>query len=635
MLVGGSAGRGAIRGGRPGRRRRRDPFARRATAALVVYLLAFVAVGYRLVTVQVVHAAHYAELGEQQRLRTVELPPRRGRIYDREGDVLATSVDAATVYADPRAFRERTGADGLIVPPAGDAAEVAATVAPLLGTTPGAVEAELRAEGHFRYLARQVDHALGQRIAELQLPGIGVLTEPTRVYPAGPLAGQVVGFTGIDGDGLSGLELQYDQLLAGEPGRLALERAPGGLTIASGTRELRPARSGTDLVLTIDREIQHVAERAAAAAVERFDAVGASVVVLEVGSGEVLAMASAPGFDPNRLQESDDGTRRNRAVTDMFEPGSVQKAVTAAAAVEEGIVGPDTVLSVPDRLPWGRKVFSDAHRHPIEDLTLRQIVERSSNIGTILVADQLGPDRLSRYLDAFGYGQPLGIGFPGEVGGGLLPREQWSATSLPTIAIGQGVAVTLLQAAHVYATLADDGVATQPRLLRGVVGDDGRLDPAPQPARHRVISADTARQVRAMLEDVVSGEHGTGGRAAVPGYDVAGKTGTARKPLTGARGYSGEYIASFVGFAPVDDPRMVVAVMVDEPQPIYGGVVAAPTFAEVMRFALAHRRIPPTDPAEADARAAPPPAPDPAGATPTPAATFRGVTDPPVAIPPP
>lgn len=574
--------------------RPREVSTRRVAAMLVVYLLVFVDVGYRLVTVQVVRASEYAAIGQQQRARTIELPARRGRIYDRDGDVLATSVDAATVYADPRAYR--AGVSGA---PAADSREVAGTLASVLGLNPASIEARLRKDTHFVYIARQVDRTLGERIRTLRLPGVGVLTEPARVHPAGPLAAQVLGFTGIDGDGLAGLELHYDRLLAGKPGMLALERAPGGLSIASADRELVPSTPGTDIVTTLDREIQHFAERAATAALERTGAKGASVVVLEVGTGEVAAMANAPGFDPKHVETSDAAQRRNRAVTDMFEPGSVQKAVTAAAALEEGVVAPDTVYTVPSTIRIGSKTFSEAHRHPTKPMTLREIIEQSSNVGTIQLALEVGEERLARYLTAFGYGHTLDLGFPGESAGSFPELEDWSATRLPTIAIGQGVAVTLLQAANVYATLANDGVAVQPRLVHGTVGEDGRLMPAPPPATHRVVSAETARQLREMLARVVSGERGTGKRAAVPGYAVGGKTGTARKPLEGARGYSREYVASFVGIAPIEAPRFVVAVMLDEPTPIYGGLVAAPVFSEVMSFALTHRRVPPTDPGSA------------------------------------
>ncbi|MCA1713485.1 MAG: penicillin-binding protein 2, partial [Actinobacteria bacterium] len=530
---------------------------------------------------------------------------------------------AATVFADPSVLRPRERDDGLVIPAAATPGEVARELAPLLAASEADLTAKLQRDTRFVYLARQVPWELGEAISELELPGIGVLTEPQRVYPGGPLAGQVLGFTGIDGNGLGGLEVQYESMLAGEPGTLALERAPGGLDIASGSRELRPPRPGTDLVLTLDREIQHVAERAAAQVMQSSDALGASVLVLDVDTGDVLAMASTPGFDPNDVQASDGEQRRNRPATDMFEPGSVQKAVTVAAALEEGVVTPDSTFMVPDHLPVGGHMFNDAHEHPTEEMTVGQIIEQSSNIGTIMIGQLLGPERLASYLEAFGYGTPMGVGFPGESGGAYLPVDQWSGTSLPTISMGHGVALTLLQAASIYATIANDGVAVQPRLVRGMVGDDGRLEPVAPAATHRIIDADTAETIRELLIRVVTGEHGTAERAAIPGYTVAGKTGTAKKPLEDARGYSGEYMASFVGFAPVEDPQLVVAVLVDEPTPIYGGVVAAPVFAEVMRFALGHQRVSPSDPAAAataGAAQAPPP-PDPTVVPAAPAAS--------------
>lgn len=569
--------------------------ARRSIALLAIYLLAFGALGYRLVHVQVVHAQDYARLGELQRNRTIELLPKRGRIYDRNGDVLATNIDAATIYADPRAYRGEQRADGLIVPPAADAAAVAAALAPVIGKDQAYLEERLRRDAHFVYLARLLPWEAGEEIREMNLPGIGVITEPRRVYPAKELASQIVGFTGVDGDGLSGLEVSYERILAGEPGTLALEQAPGGLTIATGHREIVPPQDGTDLVLTIDREIQHVAQRAAAAAVDEHNAKGAGVAVMDVATGEVLAMASVPTYDPNEPSSSDPERTRLRPVTDMFEPGSIQKAVTAAAAVEEGIAGPNTAFHVGEGLRVGGKTFTDSHKRTPGPMSLAQIVEESSNIGTILLAQQLGSDRLHHYLGEFGYGSPLAVGFPGESAGSVLPLENWSATSLPTISIGYGVAVTLLQAAGIYATLANDGVAVQPRIVRGTVGSDGRLAPAAPGESREVVSEATAETVREMLTAVVDGERGTGQLAAVAGYSVGGKTGTARKPLEGARGYSGEYIASFVGFAPAHEPRLVVAVMVDEPRPIYGGLVAAPVFSEVMGFALGHRRIPPDE----------------------------------------
>lgn len=545
----------------------------------------------RLVQVQVVDADAYAERGEAQRARSITLPARRGRILDRDGDILAMSVDSATVYADPRAFLPVLDEQGRDHAP--DPAEVARQLAPVLGIDADTLRDRMTRDAHFVYLARQLDVEVGERIAAMQLPGIGILTEPRRTYPTGGVASQVVGLTDIDGNGLLGLERHDDLRLGGRPGQLVVEHAPGGLAIP-GLREVVPPAPGSDLVLTLDREIQHVASRTAADVVEQFDAVGASIVVLEVGSGDVLAMASAPTFDPGDRGGVDPATFRNRSVTDVYEPGSVQKAITAAAALEEGIVTPDSTLLVDDRLEVGSKVFSDSHDHPVEEMSFTDIIEQSSNVGTIMVAQELGEERLDSYLAAFGFGSRLGVGFPGESAGLVLDVEDWWSTSLPTISIGQGIAVTLLQSANSYATLANDGVAVPPRLVRGTVGEDGRLTPAAPSDGERVVSSVTAEQMQYILGRVVNGEHGTGKAAAVPGYEVAGKTGTARKPRTDGRGYSGKYVASFVGFAPVDDPQIVVAVMVDEPYPIWGGVVAAPAFSEVMQFALLHRKIAPT-----------------------------------------
>jgi cell division protein FtsI (penicillin-binding protein 3) len=562
---------------------------------LAVYLLGIALLGVRLAQVQVVDADRYADRSVAQRIRTVELPATRGRIYDRDGDVLATSVDSATLYADPRAYRTRVLPDGRTVAPEVTPAEAARRLSPLLGVDAGVLRERLSSDAHFVYLARQRDWSVGEQVLELDLPGVHRLTEPRRQYPAGSLASQVLGFTGIDGDGLEGLELAHEELLSGTAGRLAVEQAPSGLTIASGLRELTPAEPGTDLVLTVDREIQAVAEQAARDAMERHNAAGASVVVLDVRSGDVLAMASQPGFDPEDRDGADLASRRNRAVTDVFEPGSTQKAVTVAAAIEEGVVSPTTTFTVDDRIRIGPKTFSDSHDHPARTMTVSEIVESSSNVGTMLIADQLGEQRLYDWLQRFGYTEPTGVGFPGEVGG-LLPHvDDWWVTSMPTIAIGQGVAVSLLRSATSYATLANDGEAVRPRVVRGTVGADGDLVPSPIESDGQVISPETARSMRHILRGVVDGDGGTGRGAAVPGYDVAGKTGTAKKPRTDGRGYADSYVASFVGMAPVDDPELVVAVMVDEPTDgYYGGVAAAPVFSEVMEFALRARHVPPT-----------------------------------------
>lgn len=574
-------------------KRRTDQAVVRLRFAFIVGLAVVLLAAVKLVDIQVINAEAYAETSIRQRVRTVELPATRGRIYDRDGEVLATSVDAATIYADPRAFRASTTASGIALPPAADAGAVAQNLSELLGIEANELEERLSRDAHFVYLARQLPFETGEAVRALRIPGIGVLTEPKRVYPGGTLAAQVLGFTGIDGEGLQGLEQRFDSVLVGEPGTLVMERALGGLEIPSGTRELVPATVGTDVVLTIDRQIQHAAEVAANEAMERHNAAGASVVVLEVASGDVLAMASTPGFDANSRHLYDANHFRNRAATDMFEPGSAQKVFTLAAAIEEGLVSATSVMDTPRAVTIHNKRFGEIYRREDQQFTLTEILASSSNVGTILVAQELGADRLDQYLREFGFGVSSNSGFPGEASGMLLSRNAWSGTSLPTIAIGQGIGVTLLQLASGYATIANDGLAVEPKIVRGTVGGDGRLAPVSQGQTRRVISPSTSRQMRNMLEEAVAGELATGRNALIDGYRVGGKTGTARKPAQNARGYSSEYVATFVGMAPIDNPRFVVAVMVDEPKPAYyGGAVAAPVFRDVMETALISRRVP-------------------------------------------
>jgi cell division protein FtsI (penicillin-binding protein 3) len=567
---------------------------RRIRVTFGVFLIVFGLTVGQLVDIQILRAEEHAERGVRQRERSIELPASRGRIYDREGDVLATSVTSATIYADPRSFIPQVRPDGITVPAAGDPNRVARTLAPLLELEVDWIEQRLRRDAHFVYLARKVDLGVGEEIMALRLPGIGIVREPKRVYPGGSLAAQVIGFTGIDGDALQGLEARYDDLLRGVPGTLRFERALGGLSIASGLREVAPAVPGRDLVLTLDRDIQFAAERVAREVIERHGAAAATIVVLEVGTGEILGMASAPTFDPAALRSEEQSFWRNRAVTDLFEPGSVQKTLSVAAALESGAIDIATTFDVPDRLLLAGKTFSDVSKHGVERWTATDILARSSNVGTIMIAQRTGVDALRDQLLAFGYGVPTGLRFPGEVGGFIPSRDQWWATTLPTVAIGYGTSSTLLQLANAYAAIAHGGIMTDPVLVRGTVGPDGLLDAASAPEQRRVISERTASQVLELLGHAVDGEGATGSRARVPGYRVGGKTGTSIRIDESTGRYSDQYVSSFVGVAPLDDPRIVVAVMVDSPQGGYfGGLVAAPAFAEVMHASLLARRIVP------------------------------------------
>ena len=545
---------------------------RRVGTLIVVWLVLALAISWRLLHVQVIAAEEYRQAAAEQTERRLPLAPRRGRIADRQGQPLALSLEAASVYVDPRQLREAGE-------PVGPVAE---QLAGLLDMDLGVLGRRLSADTGFTYLARQVDRRVGERIAALGLPGVGVLKEPLRVYPAGDLATPLLGLAGVDHQGLSGLERQHDELLSGQDGEVYFERAPNGVEISAAPRRLRDPQPGTDLVLTIDREVQAAAETALREALDETGAEAAAAVVQDARTGDLLALASVPTVAAG-------APARNRAVTDVYEPGSVNKVITLAAALEEGLVEPHSTLQVPDTWAVADAEFSDTERHESVPMSVAEVMARSSNVGTIRIAERLGAPRLEAYVSRFGYGEQTGLAFPGESAGLVPALEDWSGTSLPTIAIGHGVSASLLQVNGVVGTIANGGVWTQPRLVRGHIQGDGEVSRVSAPDRRRVVSEPTADAVATMLTGVVHGEHGTGRAAAVPGYEVAGKTGTTRKVASGGLGYEpGAYIASFAGFAPADDPRLVVSVMVDEPQTtIWGGTVAAPVFAEIMSFALA------------------------------------------------
>jgi cell division protein FtsI (penicillin-binding protein 3) len=546
----------------------------RLLTVLIVFLLCSGVIGGRLVQVQGLDSARFAALAADQRERRVVLPPQRGSILDRDGGELAMSVDMQTIVANPRFIPEGPQRDAAV-----------ASLANALGADPASVREKLAKPGGFVYLARKVDPAVAGAVRDLGVPGVQMFTESKRVYPAGRLASQVIGFAGLDNEGLEGLERQFDGRLRGSPGELVMERDPSGQSIPVGRQQQTPPQPGEDVVLTIDREIQYQAQVALAGAVEKWNAKGGSVIVLDTRNGDVLAMANLPDFDPNDVSNSTSADRRNRAVVDVYEPGSASKIVTAAAALEQGVVTPTDMLEVPDNLKVGPKVFHDAHPHKTLNLTFADVIEQSSNVGTIKVALKLGKDRLHAYLKKFGYGRSSGIGFPGESSGILPKPEKWWATSMGTVPIGQGVAVTPLQIATVYATVANGGVVVPPRLVSTTVDAAGVRHEVPVRTSSRVIGDETARSLTQILVRVTEGQRGTGLAAAIPGYQVAGKTGTAQKARADGRGYSG-YVASFIGFAPAASPRLVVAVILDEPRPIWGGVTAAPVFKEVMQFSL-------------------------------------------------
>lgn len=571
-----------------GRVRRVEPRPRRRhldarlVGVAVVLVLAWLGIGYRLVVVQALESEQYAARGESQRRHVEVLAADRGTIFDRDGRELAVMVESVSVYANPTEIE--------------DPVTVARLLAPLVGRSADDLVEVLSSDDTFVYVARQLDPEDAERVRAADLPGVEFHSEPKRVYPVGDLTAHVVGFVSAgDNRGLEGIELQYDELLQGVPGELQVERDPQGRTIPQAGYRVVPAEPGSDLVLTIKTEIQFAAERALAAALDRTGASSGSVVVLDSTNGEVLAMVNLPSYDPNHPGAAQPGALRNRAVTDVFEPGSTQKLVTVVGALESGLVEPNTLLDLPELIEIQDTTFLDLTVHP-DRLTVTEIVAHSSNVGTIMLGDLLGPDLLHSFMAALGQGRPTGIDFPGEAGGVLRPPQDWCPTTcLAGTSIGYHVAVTPLQMAAVYATVANDGEWVRPHLVRELV--DGRgVRSAVAVEREQVVSPETAQQVRLMLEAVV--ESGTGSQAAVAGYRVGGKTGTTEKYLIDSRDYSDEdVVASFIGMAPIQSPRVVVAVVLDSPQSdASGGSGAAPVFAEVMLAALHQLGVPPDAP---------------------------------------
>jgi cell division protein FtsI (penicillin-binding protein 3) len=550
---------------------------RRAMAMLVVLSLGLSAVILRLTQVQAVSASQYEKLGAGQRIRTINLAAERGAIFDRNGVDLALSVNQQTVWANPK----------VVTDPAGYAAKLA----PILGMEQKALADRLGQKSHaFVYLARKVDDTTADAVKKLNLEGVDFVPESKRFYPSGTLAAPLLGNVGIDNDGLAGLEVQYDKKLAGKPGELVVEQDPQGRRIPQGYSRLEPAVRGSDLILSLDQSLQYELERALVDAVGAATAKGGLAIVEDTRTGSILAMANVTGDGAGGARPSSP-TEHNRAVTDVYEPGSTNKVITMAGALEDGLVTPETKFTVPDKLPMANAVFEDHEPHPPIPWSVTDILVNSSNVGTIMVGQKLGKTRLDHYLRAFGFGAKTNVGFPGEPAGLLLDPDHWYVTSMGTVPIGNGLAVSALQMLQVYVTVANGGMYKPPRLVEATIDADGTRREVPQAEPRRVVSAETAGKLSTMLTQVV--QEGTGTNAAVPGYLAAGKTGTARKPLEGARGYSGNYVASFVGFVPSQEPRLAAVVVLDEPTPIYGGQVSAPVFSRIMQYALRLERIPP------------------------------------------
>jgi len=561
---------------------------RRMIVAGGIFTVLFALVALRALDLAVLRGPALARLAAMQHHQRIELLPHRGPIVDRSGDPLALSVDVPSIYVRPRELRA-AGADARL--PA---------LATALHMPPRALRAKLASSQPFVWLKRQALPREAETVARLELPGVYTVTEGRRFYPHGNLAAHVLGFVGVDSQGLEGLEQRYDRVIRGEAQYLEFDRDARGREMFTGGVGAAPDQ-GNRLELTLDAAIQEATERELQSGVAAARAVGGAAVVLDPATGEVLALANVPTYNPNEPGDAADkrwrDRVRNRAITDPYEPGSTFKAVLAAAAIEEHLVTPGELFFCEHgRFQAGGRTIHDAH--PYGWLSFAEVIQFSSNIGATKVGERLGRDRYHRYLRAFGFGNRTGIELPGETPGIMRPVESWSRIDLATLSFGQGVSVTPLQMSTAFAAIANGGTLLRPYVVRRIVAPGGEVVLENEPtAVRRVISTRSARTTTELLRRVVEEEGGTGTKARLEEFPVAGKTGTAQKvdPTTG--GYSSKRIGSFAGFVPADEPRAVILVLIDEPSTSsYGGVVAAPVFRAIAAAVLKRLGVEPPAP---------------------------------------
>jgi len=540
----------------------------------VLLVLVLVAMAARLADIQVLHSGQYRAAATQELNQVVQVPALRGGIYDRNGLALALSVPTKTVIAD----------DFQIAHPVSEAV----ALAPLLGVDATTLAAELKRHSGYVPLVKQLDETKAQQVAADNFPGITLIDASHRVVPNGQLAAPVLGLTNASGAGAAGLEYQYNKLLAGAAGSETILESPLGVALPQTPVTAKHAAvPGTGLELTLDEPLQYETEQALGAQITATHALSGMAVVMDVRTGQILAMANLSAKSPGGTVSE---APSNLALTQTYEPGSVFKLVTFSAALSDGLINPGTVFQVPDQISLDGSTFHDAEPHPVEQLTATQVLAQSSNIGTSEIASDLGESRLLAQVQNLGFGQLTGLDFPGETGGLLATAAQWEPTDLVSLPIGQVDAVTAQQVLDAYNTVANGGVFVEPKLVRARVGTNG-VSATPPSATRQVIPPATDAELKTMLEQVV--DTGTGTSAVVPGYTVAGKTGTAQIPTPGHDTYiTGAYMASFVGFAPVNNPVLSAIVVLDQPTPIFGGTVAAPVFSQIMSYALHRYDIP-------------------------------------------
>jgi cell division protein FtsI/penicillin-binding protein 2 len=534
------------------------------------FLLFFCVALGRSFWIQGVHGSGFAAEAASQQSETVMVPGLRGRILDRHGRELAVSEDAATIYATPYQVK--------------DAPQTADKLAPLLDMSGNDVLKALTAPSGFSYVARKVDLQAAGRIERLKLPGIGELPDSRRTYPQGELASQVVGAVGVDNQPLTGLEAGQDPVLHGTDGERRVVKDALGQPIRLET--IKQASDGSDIQLTLDSALQARTEHVLAGVGETYQPKGATAIVMDPRNSHILAMANWPPVDPTDLSAASPEDLQNLATGFTYEPGSTFKAFTVAAALEKRLVTPDTAFTLAPEIHVADRTITDAEARPTVTLTVADILAQSSNVGAVTIGLELGATRFSRWINRFGFGRPTGVQFPAEEQGIVPSYEQYSGSTIGNVPIGQGLSVTPMQMVAAYAAICNGGILRPPQLISRLAGE-----PVHEPRGRRVIDPSVAAQVRQMLEGVLA-PGGTASEVSVPGYTLAGKTGTAQVAENG--GYSDtKFVASFMGFAPAQHPRLLVAVIVDQPHgDIYGGSVAAPAFGKIASFALPYLGVP-------------------------------------------
>lgn len=554
----------------------RNKIERRLKLSRAIMLLTIASLIFGMVQAQAFTRPSDIQVPVSSETQTVVIPAIRGQILDRNGNALAMTVDSRNVIADQTLVQDPKS-QGLLI-------------ANITGQDPALVIERLSGERRYSVISRNVTPNQWEKIDQLKLPGIFSERSLSRSYPEGQLAANVLGFVNSEGLGLGGLEYSMQKVLGGINGERTFSTVPG---LSTADQSLVQAVDGQHIKLTLDRDIQWFAQEAIASQVKVTGARNGVVIVMDPRTGEILAMATAPTFDPNNIIGADSALLGNRAVSDAFEPGSTGKVITLAAALEEGKVSLSSKFKIPSGLRRGDKRFTDSHAHGGLKLTLTGIMAHSSNIGSILVSEKLSDNVFYDYLSKFGIGKKTNVQLPAESSGSLPQVSQWSGTTKPTLSFGQGYSLNALQATSIFATIANDGVRVQPTIIQSIQDGSGRFDSLPDRESFRVISAQTAQNVRNMMEYVVSAR-GTAPQAKIPSYRISGKTGTAQAFDAKCGCYKG-YVASFIGIAPSDNPQLVVGVFLDRPQTgIYGGALAGPVFRKVASFALQQLRIPPT-----------------------------------------